>query len=107
MPDTPSAPGDPNPERPLPNPEGASRPSEPTAELRELLGRNVEQIRGIVARQARPYGGSFEVDELCQEVLIRLLDAPRRGARFESDADVLRYAVQVARNLLIDECRRR
>jgi len=80
-------------------------PSE--AELREILSRNYEPIHSIVARLARPYRGSLEVDELCQEVLIRLLDAPRRGVRFESDSHVLGYAVQVARNLLIDEWRRR
>jgi RNA polymerase sigma factor (sigma-70 family) len=109
MTDKPSVPGGLSPDRPSREPEGASRslagPSE--AEVREILTRNYEPIYSIVDRLARPYRGSLEVDELCQEVLTRLLDAPRRGIRFESDAHVLRYAVQVARNLLIDECRRR
>jgi RNA polymerase sigma factor (sigma-70 family) len=105
--DVPPAPGDRKPEQSQPERVSRSSLGQGETELRELLERNFERILGLVARLIRPYRGQFEVDEMGQEVLIRLLDARGRGTHFENDAHVLRYAMQVARNLLIDECRRR
>lgn len=62
-------------------------------------------LRPVIERQARPYGRQHDVHDVTQEVVINLLNTPRR---FEGDTDgaAVSYLKRATRNVIIGRGRR-